>query len=48
MDDDSQPKKPNLPIKENPNLPVWKKPNFPNNNFKNIKQIRQPGSQHRG
>jgi len=39
-------KKPEIPIKEKTDYSVWQKPKYPNTKF--IKQIRLPGSQHRG
>jgi len=41
-----QTKKPDVPVKEKTSFPIWQKPKFPNNKF--IKQVRLPGSQHRG
>jgi len=47
MKNTDQTKKPDVPVKEKTVFPVWQKPKFPNSN-KFIKQVRLPGSQHRG
>ncbi len=47
MKNTDQTKKPDVPVKESIIFPIWQKPKFPKNN-KFIKQVRLPGSQHRG
>jgi len=38
--------KPEIPVKEKTDFSAWQKPRFPSGKF--IKQVRFPGSQHRG